>query len=315
MRFELLGVEIAVEGSAAPELARALAPLAVPGEPSGRPALVVAAEEAAGPEPLPEPAVFVHSPLRAAREGGDLAVGDGASRFLVGAGGRRVEARLAPALLADGGRALGVLHLPVVLTFALRHHGVFHLHAAVLADGGRAVLVAGQAGVGKTTLALALLEAGLGWLGDDAAFLAERGGEPVAAGVPRPFHLRPDTLAAFPRVASRAGASDLSGRRDVDPAAVWPGRLAREPLRPGLLLFPEVARRPATAVERLAPADALGRLVEASALLVVDGAARPPEHLALLGRIASGIPALRVALGADLLRAPADVARRVLAGR
>lgn len=313
MRLELLGVEIAIEGAAAEHLARALPPLRSPGDPQRPPALVVSAEVAPGPLPAPAPAAFVHHPLAAARRGGELVIGDGASLFAIAPDGRRVEARLGPGSLAGGGRDLAALHLPVVLAFALRHHGVFHLHAAGLASGERAVLAVGQSGVGKTTLALALLEAGLAWLCDDAAFLAGRDGVTWVEGVPRPFHARPETLRAFPHAAAAAGDADASGRRDVHPERVWPGSLRRGPHRPALLLFPEVTRRPETAVERLAPADALGKLVEASAVLVVDGAARPPEHLALLGRLASAAPALRVELGEDLLRSPAEVARRIVA--
>jgi hypothetical protein len=313
MRFELLGVEIVVEGGAGAELARALGPLS-PGRGSARaPQLRLAAEHVPSPRPVPDPAVFFHPPLRAGRRDGAFLVGDGSSLFAIAAGGGRVDAELGPGALADGGRSLAALHLPVVLAFALRHHGLFHLHAAALAAGERAVLVAGQSGVGKTTLALALLEAGLAWLCDDAAFLTEREGAPWLEGVPRPFHLRPRTVDAFPRAAAGAGAADASGRRELDAEAAWPGRMTRGPLRPGILLFPEVTGAAATAIERLSAADALGRLVEASALLVVDGAARSPEHLALLGRLASAAPALRVALGEDLLRAPAETARRILA--
>lgn len=321
MRFELLGIEIAVEGGAAAPIAAALAPLARPSpDPSPRsawrgedePDLLISAEPVAVLGPVPSPAVFVHEPVRAGRAGDALVVGDATARLTVRAGGRRVDAELAPEALGPGAALVAALHVPVALAFALRHHRVFHLHAAALADGERAVLVAGQAEAGKTTLAIALLEAGLGVLCDDAAYLAERGGAIRVQGVARPFHLRPATARAFPRVAARAGPADAEGRRDVDPAAVW-GPPRRGPLAPGLLVFPEVARRPATAVERIAAAEALGLLVEASALVVVDGAAHAPEHLALLGRLASETPAVRVTLGQDLLERPAEVARAILA--
>ncbi len=312
LRFAIHGVEIEVEGEAAAEVGRALAGLAGASPGTCRPDLVLEVRRSEQGAPVPGPTVFVHRPLRGARQGDALAVGDGRSLFVIAHDGRRVEALLAPEALADGGRWLSTLHLPVVLAFALRHHGVFHVHAAALEHGGRAVLVAGQGGAGKTTLAMAMLEAGLGCLGDDAVFLAEREGAPSAQGVLRPFHVRPATLAAFPVASARAGPCDDAGRREVDAASVWPHQLRAARLRPGLLVFPEVGSGPETVATRLSPADALGCLVEASALLVVDGAARSPEHLALLGRLASGAPALRVRLGEDLLRRPAEVARRIL---
>jgi hypothetical protein len=313
MRFVLQGVEIGVEGSAAAEVARALSSLAEPSRCVRGADLVLAAERVADPAPAPAPATFVHEPLRGGRRGEALVLGDGRALFVIAPGGRRVDARLPADALADGGRSLAALHLPVLLAFALRHHGVYHLHAAALDEGGRAILVSGQAGVGKTTLALALLESGAGCLSDDAVFLAERESLPWVQGVPRPFHLRPATLDAFPDAAARAGPPDAEGRREIDPWTVWPRQVRSGRRRPGLLLFPEVRSGPATTVTPLAPADALGRLVEASALLVVDGAARSAEHLALLGRLAGEAPAFRVELGRDLLCAPAQVARRILA--
>lgn len=309
--LEILGVVIRVEGGAGEAVLRALGPAGEPGA-HGPPDLVLAAERVAAPRPVPRPAVFVHRPLHAGLAGGAFVVGDEDAAFTISADGRRLDAELGPAAAADAGR-LAALHLPVALAFALRHHGVFHLHAAALDDGAGAVLVAGQSGVGKTTLALALLEAGLAWLGDDAAYLAERDGAPWLVGVPRRFHVRPETLSAFPRVAERAGSPDGTGRRELDPEAVWPGRRRRGARPPVALLFPEVGARPDTVATRLGEADALGRLIEASALLVVDGVARRAEHLALLGRLAGRLPALRCELGQDLLRAPAEVARRILA--
>jgi len=312
MRLELLGLEIAVRGEAGATVAAALAGMAAPGAPSSRPAIVLETELARTPQPIDGPTIFFHHPLRAARRGDAIAIGDGSSLLVVAGDGARVRASLAPEALARP-EELAALHLPVALAFALRHHGVYHLHAAALVRGDGAILVAGQSGAGKTTLALALLDAGLGWLCDDAAFLAEREGVPAVAGVPRPFHVHERTLGAFPGASASAGPASAAARHDLDPEAVWPSRLRRGASRPSALLFPEVSGGPETLLSPLAPADALGRLVEASALLVVDGAARPAEHLDLLGRIAGAVPALRVELGEDLLRAPAKVARRVLA--
>jgi hypothetical protein len=310
-RFALLGVGLAVEGEAVAHVVAALAPLAA-GPTAPEPAVVFHVAGAPGPLPVPAPAVFAHHPVRGAREGDALVLGDARARLVVRAGGARVDVLLAPEALGPAAAEVQALHVPIALAFALRHHRVFHLHAAALAESGRAVLVAGEAMAGKTTLAIALLEAGLGALCDDAAYLAERDGAVRVQGVARPFHLRPATLRAFPRAAALAGPPDGEGRRDLDPSAAW-GTPCSGALPPGLLLFPELARTAATRVERLAPTDALGRLVEASALVVVDGAARAPEHLALLGRLASDTPAFRVALGDDLLQDPVRVGRAILA--
>jgi hypothetical protein len=312
-RLELLGIELLIEGDAGAPVAAALAPLEAP--PGAGPALgriVLATRRVAAPLPIPAPAVFVHAALRGAPDGDAFAIGDATARFVVRPGGARIDADLAPAALAEAAAEVAALHVPIALSFALRHHRVFHLHAAALVDGARAVLVAGEAHAGKTTLAVALLEAGLRALCDDAAFLAERGGALRLQGIARPFHLRPATLRAFPRAAALAGPPNAEGRRDLDPAVAW-GPSPRGPAAPGAILFPEIVPAATTSVAPMAPAEALGRLIEASALVVVDGAARAPEHLALLGRLASEAPAYRVALGQDLLREPVRVARELLA--
>jgi hypothetical protein len=55
------------------------------------------------------------------------------------------------------------------------------LHAAALAGSGRMLLLSGHPGAGKTTLALALVQAGFGFAGDDLALLDAQG---AVTGVP-----------------------------------------------------------------------------------------------------------------------------------
>ncbi|WP_343717990.1 PqqD family peptide modification chaperone [Inquilinus sp.] len=60
------------------------------------------------------------------------------------------------------------------------------IHAAALARDGRMLLLCGTPGVGKTTLAMALVQAGFGYGGDDIALLTEDGevaGVPFAAAI------------------------------------------------------------------------------------------------------------------------------------
>lgn len=53
-------------------------------------------------------------------------------------------------------------------------YGVFMVHGALIAVEGRGVLLMGEAGVGKTSLAIALADRGHGWAADDAVVLEER---------------------------------------------------------------------------------------------------------------------------------------------
>ncbi|WP_225771436.1 PqqD family protein [Inquilinus sp. Marseille-Q2685] len=78
--------------------------------------------------------------------------------------------------------------LKAQLTAAVLAHGRYALaiHAAALAHRDRMLLLGGEAGAGKTTLALALAHAGFGYAGDDIALLTPTGrvaGVPFAAAV------------------------------------------------------------------------------------------------------------------------------------
>jgi len=61
------------------------------------------------------------------------------------------------------------------LGFVLRLRGVTCLHASVVAIGGRAIVLAGPSGFGKSSLAAAFASRGLRILGDDVAALVDRG--------------------------------------------------------------------------------------------------------------------------------------------
>jgi hypothetical protein len=116
-----------------------------------------------------------------------------------------------------------------------RARGVVPLHAAALGRRGRGVLLAGPSGAGKTTLAVALAEAGWALASDDVAPID------AATGLVRPF---PKPLS----VRARATRAALAGRWRPD----WPPRAPEatplvvpasmfgrqvEPLAPAWLLF------------------------------------------------------------------------------
>ena len=204
--------------------------------------------------------------------------------------------------------------LLVALVLALRWRGIFHLHAGALAaPDGRGILVAGGAGAGKSTLTLALLEAGCSYLGDDAVFLSTRGGDLAVLALPRPFHVAPRTAGAFPRVG--ALLSDLlpaGEKRRLDPRQAWPGRERPGMGAPSLILLPRVSGERTTLVEQLSSAEAMGALIESSTLVVVDGLPGGAEHLEVLRRVADRARAFRVESGLDLLEAPAETVDRLL---
>ena len=144
------------------------------------------------------------------------------------------------------------------LATALHLRGVSVLHAAAVVVDGEAILVAGPAGAGKSTLTAALIGAGMPLLAEDLAVLAF--GEniiTVQAGYPR-LRLCPDaTLVAgkaapdLPRVFSAFVPDD---KRWVEATAL-PGGFRATPATLGgiYLLAPRRPERKALAIEPLPP--------------------------------------------------------------
>jgi hypothetical protein len=205
----------------------------------------------------------------------------------------------------------------MALVLALRHRGLYHLHAAALArPDGRAVLVAGGAGAGKSTLSLVLLDRGpLSYLGDDACFLRAGVGGPEVLAFPRTFHVPERTAAAFPRLRPLLGERGAPSmpKLSLDPRRAFPGRERTHAGAPALVLLPQVTGAPTTEVEPVPAAVALGALIESSALLLVDGLPGRDENLALLRAAVEGAQCLSLRLGTDLLAPGAELPRNLAA--
>lgn len=94
---------------------------------------------------------------------------------------------------------LSHLFFTVFLMELLKRRGLYMVHAAGLALGGRGLLIAGASGAGKTTLALTLLRAGFGFLGDDTIILDA---DAKALAFPDEIDITPQTARFFPELES-----------------------------------------------------------------------------------------------------------------
>ncbi|MCI0398581.1 MAG: hypothetical protein L0332_23460 [Chloroflexi bacterium] len=209
------------------------------------------------------------------------------------------EGQIVPAAL----RTYGVLEdiIAIGLSPHLRRRGLFLLHAFAAASYGRAALLVGGIGAGKTTTGMALLDAGWQLLSNDSPVVNE-----VAEVLSYPGVLAayPDTLARFAATAHLATTTPgQEGRpKIVVPAeSLWPGVwLDKAPA--GAIFFPQIEARSGHALEPLTPPEALRRLLPHA----VEQWDRPliPRHLAALRRLVEAAPAYTLRLGPEVAAIP-----------
>ncbi|HET8655592.1 MAG TPA: hypothetical protein VFL93_08780 [Longimicrobiaceae bacterium] len=84
-----------------------------------------------------------------------------------------------------------------VLGCVLRRRGATCLHGAALAVDGRAIVLLGVKGAGKSTTALALVRQGATLLADDITVLSETASGPSVLAGPARLRLRPEPVAAL----------------------------------------------------------------------------------------------------------------------
>jgi KaiC/GvpD/RAD55 family RecA-like ATPase len=136
------------------------------------------------------------------------------------------------------------------------------IHAASVARQGSAVLIVGQSGAGKTSIAMTCAAQGWDYLGDDAVIV--RAGPPRVASLYSSARLREDTFQRYPE-AMRAclGISDDAGelKAEVDMALLRPPAAVAE-IR--AIVVPQPTDWSAFKLTPMGRADTLRKLMEAT---------------------------------------------------
>lgn len=162
--------------------------------------------------------------------------------------------------------------------------GIAVLHAGTVCHGDAAVAITGASGSGKSTTTLACVDAGMGFLGDDACMV----------------RFEPGAIASPMFGLGKLEVGD-GGQQVID---LTDRTVKSAPLRAVLMV--SVAAQRHTAVEALSPTQAFRSLVEGS---LDEGAG---TALAGLRRVATEVPCYRVLLGSDrsgVVAAVREVAR------
>lgn len=160
-----------------------------------------------------------------------------------------------PLPLRDPSELLFQIDRDLILTLQEARPELLFLHAAVLEFRGRAVLISGDSGAGKSTTAWALLQSGFGYLSDELA----------------PVELERRQVHAYPRALGlkspppqpyRLPADALHGSHGFHvPNAALPGGTVQGPLAVAAVLFVNYRpERPAPALRPLGAAEGTLRL-------------------------------------------------------
>jgi len=203
-------------------------------------------------------------------------------------------------LLHDFGKPLQTL-----LSVWCHDLGTPPVHAGMVALGDRGVLLGGTGGSGKSTTALACLEAGLKFLGDDRIVLQSTGDRFVGYSLFNSVLVDEDRLQQFPRLAQRAIAA--AHTRERKPLAfladVYPQQTGVSATVCAVALL-RVANAGRTRLRPARAAEALLHVAPSSLILPLGPGAR---GMKLLADMLRAVPSYWVDLGTDL----SDVAATV----
>jgi len=182
------------------------------------------------------------------------------------------------------------------------------LHAAAVGDAEGAVLITGKGGLGKSTMALACLQAGMTYLGDDYVVVG-LDPAPWVFSLYSTAKLDPGQMAAFPALAplvSKAGGAGEKSVLTLYPARA--GQIARAlPVR--AVLTPRIRPEAETTFAPITKA-ALTRAAAFTTMAQLPHAGARTE--ALVGALLDQVPGLEVRPGASMTGIAAAV-RKLLA--
>ncbi len=145
----------------------------------------------------------------------------------------------------------------------LRRRGYFLLHAFGVTKNGRAALLVGASGSGKTTSGLSLVLNGWELLSNDVVALQARPEGIFALPVPDMVSLRPFTFHLLPELARRLGISPTAEPISIPAGALTNGSWA-EPALVTAVYFPTLNNEATGAAIPLSRAVCLARLMEQS---------------------------------------------------
>ena len=186
----------------------------------------------------------------------------------------------------------------------MEQNGCQLLHAAAVGHADGAVLITGKGGVGKSTTALACLDAGLDYVADDY-LVVQLDPEPRAHSLYNTAKLDPDHLDRFPRFRDHVTKREFlpEEKAVIHLHAHFPDRVARSlPLR--AVMTPRIGRQCAT---EFRPTSAL-TLQRAAAFTTMSQLPNSGRHThEFVERLVARLPGLEIVLGNDIDQIPGSI--------
>ncbi|HSN77532.1 MAG TPA: hypothetical protein VL334_20870 [Anaerolineae bacterium] len=185
----------------------------------------------------------------------------------------------------------------------LRRRGLHLIHASAIGQNGRAALIAGRSGAGKTTTMLTCVAAGLAFLGDDTTLLQRTpAGDIDVISLLSTLDVTDKTAAWFPEIAPfLSPLRSHTGKRQIILSEAYPSRVAVRG-QVSAILAPEITDRVHTTLAPANKASLLSDLLFYSVDLQDVALAR--QHLEFLAQAVEQIPIYRLLLGSDRQQLP-----------
>ena len=189
-----------------------------------------------------------------------------------------------------------------VLPRIIAHEGQLVLHGAAVRVGACAIVILGESGQGKSTLAASFAQAGLPLLGDDAMVVVQRDGRTMVKAVYPSLRLLPDSIdALYAEAPDAASVAHYSPKRRIPLPVATDGGEAE--LAMIVALAPPGAGG-AVVAERLSVAQSCVALITNSFALDPTDMERARAKLAAASACAARVPAFAISYPRDYARLP-----------